>query len=77
MEALVKTGLLIVSNPNQIGKLLKNVEKKVQKTLYIHLLSTLTEPFGSFHTNIFNSWPKYSNTILNIYAQVLAYMLSM
>jgi phosphopantetheine adenylyltransferase/dephospho-CoA kinase len=70
---LAKTGLLIVSNPKQIGKILPSVQKKVQHTLYIQLLSALTEPFGNFHTNVFNSWPKYSQTIYGIYSQAVAH----
>lgn len=68
---LGKTGLLIVSNPKQIGKVLLNIDKKVQETLYIHLLSALSDPFGCFHTSIFDCWPKYSSTIKSIYTQVM------
>lgn len=67
---LAKTGLLVVSNPTQIGKILSSVEKQVKQTLYIQLLSALSEPFGNFYTNIFNTWPKYSQTIYGIYSQV-------
>lgn len=64
------TALLIVSNPKQIGQTLCNVGKKVKNTLYIQLLSSITEPFGNFHPKYFNSCPKFSNTIFNIYSQV-------
>lgn len=67
---LRKTGLLIVSNPTQIGKILSDVPKKVKNTLYIQLLSSLAEPFGQFYPITFNKWPKYSKTIFNIYFQV-------
>lgn len=67
---LVKTGLLVVSNPTQIGKILPSVKERVKSTLYIQLLSALSEPFGNFHPNIFTSWPKYSKTIYGIYSQV-------
>ncbi|KAJ3644954.1 hypothetical protein Zmor_022650 [Zophobas morio] len=66
---LAKTGLLVVSNPKQIGKILPLVRNHVKNTLYIQLLSALTEPFGNFHTTAFNSWPKYSQTIHGIYTQ--------
>ncbi|XP_044253000.1 bifunctional coenzyme A synthase-like [Tribolium madens] len=66
---LAKTGLLIVSNPTQIGKILPSIQKRVQNTLYIQLLSALTEPFGNFYTNVFTSWPKYSKTLYGIYSQ--------
>lgn len=67
---LRQTGLLIVSNPKQIAQTLCNAGKEVKKTLYIQLLSALTEPFGNFHPKYFNSWPKLSNTVSNIYSQV-------
>ena len=69
-DMLAKTGLLVVSNPKQIGKILPLVRNHVKNTLYIQLLSALTEPFGNFHTTAFNSWPKYSQTIHGIYTQV-------
>lgn len=68
---LAKTGLLIVSNPKQIGKILSSIEKQVNQTLYIQLLSALCEPLGNFYTNVFNTWPKYSQTIYGIYSQVI------
>lgn len=67
---LVKTVLLIVSNPRRIEKLLSSVQPKVKNTVYIHLLSALTEPFGAFHPDIYNSWPKFSKLIYGIYSQV-------
>lgn len=66
----VKTGLLVISNPSKIGKILCSAKKQVNNTLYIQLLSALTEPFGCFHPNVFNSWPKFSQTIAGIYSQV-------
>lgn len=67
---LAKTGLLIVSNPKHIAKLLTDAQKAVKNTLYIQLLSALGEPLGSFHSNIFNTPPKFSRTIYCIYSQV-------
>ncbi|EFA07751.2 bifunctional coenzyme A synthase [Tribolium castaneum] len=66
---LAKTGLLVVSNPTQIGKILPSIQKRVKNTLYIQLLSALSEPFGNFYTNVFTSWPKYSKTLYGIYSQ--------
>lgn len=67
---LVKTGLLIVSNPKQIGNLLGSIQKQVKSTLYIQLLSALSEPLCSFCPKKCNVWPKFSPTIHGIYAQV-------
>lgn len=67
---LRQTGLLIVSNPKHIAQTLCNAGKEVKNTLYIQLLSAVTEPFGNFHPKHFNSWPKLSNTVFNIYSQV-------
>lgn len=69
-EMLVKTGLLVVSNPKHIGRILCNVQQNVKSTLYIQLLSALSEPL-SFHPNLFTTWPKYSQTIWGIYSQVI------
>ncbi|CAH0563565.1 unnamed protein product [Brassicogethes aeneus] len=66
---LCKTGLLIVSNPNKIGKILSKIQNNVKNTLYIQLLSTLSDPLGNFYPNLYNSWPKYSQTIFGIYSQ--------
>lgn len=67
---LAKNGLLIVSNPTHIGKLLTSAEKYIKNTVYIQLLCALGDPFGAFHPQIFTSWPKYSQTIHSIYSQV-------
>ncbi|KAF5290520.1 hypothetical protein FQA39_LY03624 [Lamprigera yunnana] len=69
---LVKTALLIVSNPNNIGKILVNIQEKVKKTLYIQLLSAVTGPLA-FHSNLFTSAPKYSKLIWGIYSQAAEY----
>ncbi|KAJ8942036.1 hypothetical protein NQ318_002790 [Aromia moschata] len=66
---LAKTGLLIVSNPKQIGTILESVQKLVKNTLYIQLLSAISEPFGNFYSRTVNPWPEFSKTIYNIYAQ--------
>ncbi|XP_017772037.1 PREDICTED: bifunctional coenzyme A synthase-like [Nicrophorus vespilloides] len=66
---LAKTGLLVVSNPTHLNKILSSVRSQVKNTLYIQLLSALGEPFGSFHQNIFTTWPKFSQTISKIYSQ--------
>nr|XP_022907946.1 bifunctional coenzyme A synthase-like isoform X1 [Onthophagus taurus] len=68
---IVKTGLLIVSNPKHIGKVLATIKTHVNNTLYIQLLSALQEPFGSFQPNIYTSSPKFSKTINGIYSQVI------
>ena len=73
---LVKTGLLVVSNPKHIGKVLTSVKKHVNNTLYIQLLSALSEPFGTFLPNVFDSWPKFSKTITGIYSQVILQIIS-
>lgn len=67
---LRQTALLIVSNPTQIGQTLCKAGKQVKNTLYIQLLSAITEPFENFQPTYFNSWPKFSNTVFNIYSQV-------
>lgn len=67
---LRKTALVIVSNPKQINQTLYSAGKQVKNTLYIQLLSALTEPFGNFHPNYYNSWPKLSKVVHNIYSQV-------
>lgn len=69
---LAKTGLLVVSNPKHISKLLIDAQKTVKNTLYIQLLSALSDPLGGFHTNIFNTPPKLSRTIYLIYSEVRA-----
>lgn len=69
---LPKTALLIVSNPNQIGKVLVNIHQKVKTTLYIQLLSALNGPL-SFHSHIFTSSPMYSSIISSIYFQAAKY----
>ncbi|KAH1016782.1 hypothetical protein HUJ04_007953 [Dendroctonus ponderosae] len=66
---LAKTGLLIVSNPKHINKLLSNVKETVKHTLYIQLLTALNEPLGSFYSHMFNTPPKLSRTIFGIYSQ--------
>ncbi|CAG9773804.1 unnamed protein product [Ceutorhynchus assimilis] len=66
---MAKTGLLIVSNPKHITKLLSDISKTVQNTLYIQLLSALSDPLGSFHANVFSAPPKFSRTIYSIYSQ--------
>lgn len=66
---LAKTGLLIVSNPKHVGKLLSHAQSKVKNTVYIQLLSAIGDPFGLFYPNVFNSWPKFSQTIHGIYSQ--------
>ncbi|KAJ8915136.1 hypothetical protein NQ315_000388 [Exocentrus adspersus] len=66
---LAKTGLLVISNPQQIGKVLPSIQKHVKTTIYIQLLSALTEPLGSFQPAMYNTWPKFSKTIYNIYFQ--------
>ncbi|KAL1494410.1 hypothetical protein ABEB36_010013 [Hypothenemus hampei] len=66
---LAKTGLLVVSNPKHINRLLSDVQKSVKSTLYIQLLSALTEPLGNFYSNLFTTPPKFSRTIFNIYSQ--------
>lgn len=71
-KMIAKTALLIVSNPNHIGKILPSLTKQVNKTLYIQLLSALSSPLGSFCPEIFNVWPKFTQTISGIYAQVLS-----
>lgn len=73
---LAKTGLLVISNPQQIGKVLSQVKKQVKNTIYIQLLSALGEPLGSFHPKIYNTWPKLSKTIYNIYSQVTALIIT-
>ncbi|KAK4874734.1 hypothetical protein RN001_014094 [Aquatica leii] len=65
---LAKTALLIVSNPNHLGRILLNIHEKVKTTLYIQLLSGISGPF-SFYPNVFTSWPKYSQIIWGIYSQ--------
>ncbi|XP_018576337.1 bifunctional coenzyme A synthase [Anoplophora glabripennis] len=70
---LAKTVLLVVSNPQQIGKVLSRVQKQVKNTIYIQLLSALGEPFGSVQPKLYSTWPKLSKTIYNIYSQAAAY----
>lgn len=67
---LRQTGLLIVSNPKHIAQTLCNAGKEVKNTLYVQLLSAVTEAFGNFYPKQLNSWPKLSNTVFNIYSQV-------
>lgn len=67
---LRKTALLIVSNPKQISQTLSSAGKQVKNTLYIQLQSALSEPFGKFHLNCYNSWPKLSRVVHNVYSQV-------
>ncbi|CAG9827442.1 unnamed protein product [Diabrotica balteata] len=66
---LAKTGLLIVSNPKQIANLLGSVKKQVKNTLYVQLLSALSEPLGNFCPKSLNTWHKFSPTIHGIYSQ--------
>ncbi|XP_028133905.1 bifunctional coenzyme A synthase [Diabrotica virgifera virgifera] len=66
---LAKTGLLIVSNPKQIANLLGSVKKQVKNTLYVQLLSALSEPLGNFCPKSINTWHKFSPTIHGIYSQ--------
>ncbi|KAG5895424.1 hypothetical protein JTB14_037583 [Gonioctena quinquepunctata] len=63
-----KNGLLVVSNPKKIAYLLSSVRKQVKNTLYIQILSALSDPLGSFHPKIFTTWPRFSGTIFKIYA---------
>lgn len=62
---LAKTGLLVVSNPNRIGKILSCIQKSVQNTLYINILTSDWMPHKAATTV-----PKYSQTISGIYSQV-------
>ncbi|CAG9860581.1 unnamed protein product [Phyllotreta striolata] len=68
-KMLVKTGLLICSNPKQIGHLLGSINKEVKNTLYVQFLSNLEDPLGNFCPNIYNSWSKFSPTIFTTYSQ--------
>lgn len=68
---LAKTVLLVISNPQQIGKVLSQVHKQVKNTIYIQLLSTIGEPFNQ--PKIYNTWPKLSKAIYNIYSQAAVY----
>ncbi|XP_030751952.1 bifunctional coenzyme A synthase-like [Sitophilus oryzae] len=65
---LAKTGLLVVSNPKHIAKLLSDAQKAVKNTLYVQLLSALNDPLGSIHPNMFTT-PKLSRTVFCIYSQ--------
>lgn len=69
---LRQTALLIVSNPKQIGQTIHNARKQVKNTLYIQLLPAITEPFGNFYPKYFNTWPKLSHAVFNIYSQVIS-----
>lgn len=66
---IAKTGLLVVTNPKHISKLLPKVQKQVKNTLYIHLTSAL-KPLGVFNPDIFTTIPKYSQSIRVIYSEV-------
>ncbi|XP_060521985.1 bifunctional coenzyme A synthase [Cylas formicarius] len=70
---LAKTGLLIVSNPQQISKVLRSIQNRVQSTLYIQLLSALTDQLGNFCPGVFTTWPKFNKTIFGIYSQAAKY----
>lgn len=65
---IAKTGLLVLTNPVQIGKILPTIREKVKNTLYIHITKGLQE--GKVNPEIFTSAPKYSHTIRGIYSQV-------
>ncbi|KAL3273238.1 hypothetical protein HHI36_014692 [Cryptolaemus montrouzieri] len=64
-----KTGLLVITNPKQIGLVLSSVQQKVSKILYIQLLNALSDSASGVHTKIFSSIPKYSKEINGIYTQ--------
>lgn len=68
---MAKTGLLILTNPIHIGKILPTIKKQVKNTLYIHLTNALSEPCAKYKPEIFTTLPKYSRTIRGIYAEVL------
>lgn len=64
-----KTGLLIISNPKQIDRILSSAKKEVSKVLYIQLLSALIEPLGCSKINLPLCLPTASKTINGIYSQ--------
>lgn len=66
---IAKTGLLVVTNPKHISKILPKVQEQVKNTLYIHLTSAL-KPFGRINRDTFSLVPKYSQTIRVIYSEV-------
>ncbi|CAH1104390.1 unnamed protein product [Psylliodes chrysocephalus] len=69
LNMLAKTGLLVCSNPKQIGNIMGSIKKEVKHTLYIQFLSALGDPLGNFCPKTFNTWPKFSPTIYGIYSQ--------
>lgn len=64
---IAKTGLLVLTNPVQISKILPTIREKVKNTLYIHITKGLQE--GKYKPEIFSSAPKYSQTVRGIYSQ--------
>ncbi|GLV32971.1 Bifunctional Phosphopantetheine adenylyltransferase - Dephospho-CoA kinase [Carabus blaptoides fortunei] len=69
---IAKTGLLILTNPVHIGKILPTIRQQVKTTLYIHLANALHEPVARYKPDIFTSAPKCSQTIRGIYSQAAA-----
>lgn len=72
---LARTGLLIVSNPTHIVKLLSSAENYIKNTIYIQFLFALGDSFGNFQPQVFTSSPKYSQSIHAVYSQVINYSL--
>lgn len=66
---IAKTGLLVVTNPKNISKILPSIQKQVKNTLYIHLTSAL-KPLNRIRPEIYSNIPKCSQAIKVIYCEV-------
>lgn len=65
---MVKTGLLLLSNPSKISSIFPIVKQHVHKTIYVQLFPC--------QTNVSLSWkaiPKISKTVLDVYTQSVQY----
>uniref|UniRef100_A0A1B6CV28 Bifunctional coenzyme A synthase n=2 Tax=Clastoptera arizonana TaxID=38151 RepID=A0A1B6CV28_9HEMI len=78
---MTKTGLLIVSNPSRILRILPSIQKEIENTLYIQYFPEIlwTNIFKNTSKNNNNekskpiSWPKYSSSVIGLYAKTIPY----
>lgn len=62
---LAKTGLVVISNPTQLSRILRSAQKQVKNMLYVQLMSKQLQPFASPQ----HPWPSFSQAIKSIYSQ--------
>lgn len=71
---MANTGLLILTNPARVRKLLPVIEQHVLKTLYIQYLPEKTFISGKYNSSLQWKAPRHFQIIANIYALATAFL---